>query len=248
MTTTIPIAKFVQPRKASARAEIEAEGPAGCPFARFERTVVTLDLPSPMKEGIEYFVIAQGSQGEMVTGGHTAQGFVFSKAQAQPLADDAVDLAVLGLRQLEPVGPGILKLEFGPNFSAEAASQPQNYLLRVAGKPVKVTQLGRISRIDTYLPTGWPFVAIPMHEVFLQFEPPLHDADLIEVEVNRAVTAATNRASLRFHEKQSLSNSIKVNQVGYLIDSPVKTGVSRPLAGLLPRNEPGGRSARSSNR
>ena len=145
-----------------------------------------------------------------------------------------MDLAVLGLRQLEPVGPGILKLEFGPNFSAEAASQPQNYLLRVAGKPVKVTQLGRISRIDTYLPTGWPFAAIPMHEVFLQFEPPLHDADLIEVEVNRAVTAATNRASLRFHEKQSLSNSIKVNQVGYLIDSPAKLAYLGRWLGSFP--------------
>ncbi len=215
-------AKFVQPRKASARAEIEVEGPAGCPFARFERTIVTLDLPNAMKEGVEYFVLAQGSQGEMVTGGHTAQGFVLRKAQTPPAADLAVDLAVLGLRQLEPVGPGILKLEFGPNFSADAASRTQDYLVRVAGKPVKVVQLGRISRIDTYLPTGWPFAAIPMHEVFLQFDPPLHDGDLIDVEVNRAVTAAANRASFRFREKQSLSNSIKVNQVGYLTDSPVK--------------------------
>ncbi len=163
-------AKFVLPRRASARAEIEARGPAGCPFARFERTVVTLDLPTAMKEGVEYFVVAQGSQGEMVTGGHTAQGFIFRKGQPPPAADDAVDLAVLGLRQLEPVGPGILKLEFGPDFSADAASRPQNYLLRVAGKPVKVTHLGRISRIDTYLPTGWPFAAISMHEVFLQLE------------------------------------------------------------------------------
>jgi endoglucanase len=227
-------AKFVPPRKASSRAEIEAEGPAGCPFARFERTIVTLDLPNPMKEGVEYFVLAQGSQGEMVTGAHTAQGFVFRKGQARPAGDDAVDLAVLGLRQLEPVGPGILKLEFGPNFSADAAPRPQNYLVRVAGKPLKVAHLGRISRIDTYLPTGWPFAAIPMHEVFLQLEAPFHDADLIEVEVNRAVTAAANRASLRFNEKQSLSNSIKVNQVGYLIDSPVKLAYLGRWLGSFP--------------
>ena len=227
-------AKFVQPRKVSARTEIEVEGPAGCPFARFERTTVTLDLPSAMKEDVEYFVVAQGSQGEMVTGGHTAQGFVFRKAQTRLAADDAVDLAVLGLRQLEPVGPGILKLEFGPNFSADASSRTQNYLVRVAGKPVKVAQLGRISRIDTYLPTGWPFAAIPMHEVFLQFDPPLHDGELIDVEVNRAVTVAANRASLRFHEKQSLSNSIKVNQVGYLTDSPVKLAYLGRWLGSFP--------------
>ncbi|MGA2034135.1 MAG: glycoside hydrolase family 9 protein [Thermoguttaceae bacterium] len=227
-------AKFVAPGKSSARAEIEAESPAGCPFARFERTIVTLDLPNPMKEGMEYFVIAQGSQGEMVTGAHTAQGFVYRKAEARPAADDAVDLAVLGLRQLEPVGSGILKLEFGPNFSADAAARPENYLVRVAGKPVKVAHLGRISRIDTYLPTGWPFAAIPMHEMFLQFEEPLHNDDLIEVEVNRAVTTAANRASLRFNEKQSLSNSIKVNQVGYLSDSPVKLAYLGRWLGSFP--------------
>jgi hypothetical protein len=227
-------AKFVPPRKASSRAEVEAESPAGCPFAHFERTIVTLDLPTPMKEGVEYFVLAQGSQAEMVTGAHTAQGFVFRKGQSRPAGDNAIDLAVLGLRQLEPVGPGMLKLEFGPNFSPDSAGRPQNYLVRVAGKPVRVIHLGRISRIDTYLPTGWPFAAIPMHEVFLQFEEPFHDADLIEVEANRAVTAAANRASLHFNEKQSLSNSIKVNQVGYLIDSPVKLAYLGRWLGSFP--------------
>ena len=162
--------KFVQPRKASARAEIEAESPAGCPFARFERTIVTLDLPSPMKEGIEYFVIAQGSQGEMVTGGHTAQGFVFGKAQAQPACRRRRRPGRLGLAAIGTGRAGNPQAGIRPQFHGRAAPRPQNYLVRVAGKPVKVTQLGRISRIDTYLPTGWPFAAIPMHEVFLQFE------------------------------------------------------------------------------
>jgi hypothetical protein len=231
-------AKFVAPNKASSRAEVEAQSPAECSFARFERTIVTLDLPTSMKEGVEYFIVAQGSQGEMVTGAHTAQGFIFRKGELRPAGDDAadngVDLAVLGLRQLEPVGPGILKLEFGPNFSANAAARPENFLVRVAGKAVKVAQLGRISRIDTYLPTGWPFVAIPMHEVFLQLAEPFQDGDLIEVEVSRAVTAAANKASLRFNEKQSLSNSIKVNQVGYLTDSPVKEAYLGRWLGSFP--------------
>jgi hypothetical protein len=226
-------AKFVRPCAASSRVETEAEGPAGCPFARFERTIVKLDLPSPMKEGVEYFVLAQGSQGEMVTGAHTAQGFVFHKAQAQLAGDDAVNLAVLGLRQLEPVGPGLLKLEFGPDFSA-AAGRKESYQVRVAGKPVKVVHLGRISRIDTYMPTGWPFAAIPMHEVFLQLETPFHDADLIEVEVRRTITTAANFASIRFNEKQSLSNSIKVNQVGYLTDSPAKIAYLGRWLGSFP--------------
>jgi hypothetical protein len=226
--------KFVTPRQATARTELEAEGPPGCPFARFERTVVTLDLPQPLAEGAEYFAIAQGSQGEMVTGGHTAQGFVFGKGQAGAARDDAVDLAVLGLRSLEPVGSGILGLEFGPNFSAEAASQAENYSVRVSGKPARVVRLGRRSKIDTYLPTGWPFAAIPMHEMFLELDRPLRDGDLVEVEVGQAVTRAAGRASLRFQERGSLSNSIKVNQVGYLSDSPVKLAYLGRWLGSFP--------------
>lgn len=226
--------KFATPRQAAARTEVEAEGPPGCPFTRFERTVVTLDLPYPLKQGLEYFVVAQGSQGEMVTGGHTAQGFIFSQAKGETVRDDAVDLAVLGLRGLEPVGPGIIALEFGPAFSAEAAGQTRNYSVRVAGKPAPVVRLGRISKIDTYLPTGWPFTAIPMHEVFLQVDKPLADGDLVEVEVNRAVTTAANRASFRFEGKRSLSNSIKVNQVGYLADSPVKLAYLGRWLGSFP--------------
>jgi hypothetical protein len=231
-------AKFVTPRQAAARTEVEAEAPAGCPLARFERTIVTLDLPHPMRQGVEYFVLAQGSQGEMVTGGHTAQGFVFGRGQAAAARDQAVDMAVLGLRRLEPVGPGILALEFGPDFSAEAAGQARNYALRVAGRPVPVVRLGRTSRIDTYLPTGWPFAAIPMHEVFLQIEEPWADGDLVEVQVNRAVTTATSRAAIRFHAKRSLSNSIKVNQVGYLTDSPVKLAYLGRWLGSFPEKTP----------
>jgi hypothetical protein len=227
-------AKFVTPRQVAARTEVEAEGPPGCPFTRFERTIVTLDLPQPLAEGVEYFVLAQGSQGEMVTGGHTAQGFVFGKGRAAAARDHAVDLAVLGLRRLEPVGPGILALEFGPDFSAAAAGQTRNYSVRVAGKPLRVVRLGRTSKIDTYLPSGWPFAAIPMHEMFLQIEEPLGDGDLVEVEVNRAVTAAASRASLRFQEKRSLTNSIKVNQVGYLSDSPVKLAYLGRWLGSFP--------------
>ncbi len=164
-------AKFVPPRKASSRAEIEAEGPAGCPFARFERTIVTLDLPSPMKEGVEYFVLAQGSQGEMVTGAHTAQGFVFRKGQARPAGRRAPwTWPSWGCASWNRSGREFSSWNSAPISRPTRPPRPENYLVRVAGKPVKVVHLGRISRIDTYLPTGWPFAAIPMHEVFLQLE------------------------------------------------------------------------------
>lgn len=227
-------AKFVTPIKAAARTEPDAGAPPGCLFPRFERTIVTLDLPTRMEEGIEYFVVAQGSQGEMVTGAHTAQGFVFRKGATRPAADYAVDMAVLGLRQVEPVGPRLVRLEFGPNFAPEAGSQPTNYRVRMAGRPTGIKRLGRITRLDTYLPVGWPYSAIPMHEVFLEFETAFKEGDSIEVEVGRAVTSAANQASIRFSEKTSLSNSIKVNQVGYLTDSPIKVAYLGRWMGSFP--------------
>ena len=65
--------KFVKPVSAAARSELEVRGPAGCRFASFDRTLVILTLPRPMKSGSEYFVIAQGSGGQPVTGGRTAR-------------------------------------------------------------------------------------------------------------------------------------------------------------------------------
>ena len=64
--------KFVTPVSAVVRHAPEVNAPAGCLFPRFERIVVTLDVPEPLKDGAEYHIIAQGVNGEMVTGTHTA--------------------------------------------------------------------------------------------------------------------------------------------------------------------------------
>lgn len=250
--------KFVTPLHATAKSELEVAGPAGCPFSRFERTVVMLELPMPLKENVQYHVVAQGSQGEMVTGGHTAGSLVYraeqglGKADSAPTsrtapgdrltADGAVNLAVLGLRQVESVGRGVLKLEFGPDFSIEAAHRLQNYGIRVNRKTADVVQFGRITRVDTYLPTGWPFVPIPMHEMFLQLDRELEEGDRVEVEVDARVTTAGHSATLVFHASQSLSNSIKVNQVGYLTDSPVKIGYLGRWMGSFPETAAAGGS------
>ena len=242
--------KFVMPLAASARTELEIEGPAGCPFPRFQRTVVRLELPRPLKEGVEYFVVAQGSGQEMVTGGHTAQPLVFRKGSRIERDDHAVDLAVLGLRQIEPVGPGIIRLEFGPAFSAEAAHRVENYRVRIAGAAARVVRFGRITKVDAYLPTGWPFVAIPVHEIFLELDRPLKDGDTVDVEVDRSVTTAARTGSLRFESCGTVSNSLKVNQVGYLTDSPVKIAYLGRWMGSFPEKTSAaeGRAAPSASR
>jgi len=222
---------FVSPVAATARRELEATGPPGCPFSAFERTIVTLELPSPMQAGADYTVIAQGSNGSMVTAAHTAQ---MVSTSALPEAADPVDLAVLGLRRLEPVGGRILCLEFGPGLAPEAASRVESYQVRVNGEPVPVTALGRISRVDTYLPVGWPFQAIPMHEVFLELAQELSDEDRVEVSVAPEAAVESAPATMEFHSERTLTRSIKANQVGYLTDSPVKVAYLGRWLGSFP--------------
>ncbi|OGV42104.1 MAG: hypothetical protein A2X48_14870 [Lentisphaerae bacterium GWF2_49_21] len=225
--------KFVMPAKAELKTELEAEGPVGCPFRKFEKSVVTLDLPSPMQNGVEYYVVAQGAKDRLVTGAHTAASFVFGKQDAVNGKND-VDMAVLGLRQLESVGNGLIRLEFGPAFSADSCGNLDNYTIKVNGAQVKPMNYGRYTKIDTYLPEGWPFQAIQMHSIFLQLPQALKDGDKVEVEVSKNITTAWNRVSIVFSSRTTVSNSIKVNQIGYLADSPVKIAYLGKWMGSFP--------------
>ncbi|HCE44124.1 MAG TPA: hypothetical protein DET40_11295 [Lentisphaeria bacterium] len=226
--------KFVTPLKADAKTELEAEAPAGCPFKKFERRIVTLELPAPMLNGVEYHVVGQGAKGLLVTGGHTAASFIFDSSKKSSVSDGSVEMAVLGLRKLESVGNGMIMLEFGPAFSAAACGNLDNYTIKVNGTAVKPLNYGRHSKVDTYLPEGWPFQAIAMHSIFLQLPQPLKDGDKIEAEVSKNITTAGNKASVQFSEKSAISNSIKVNQIGYLAASPVKTAYLGRWMGSFP--------------
>ncbi len=240
-------AKFVKPVKAVVRRELECEAVAESPFPKFERTVVTLTLPVRMKDGARYSVVAQGAASEMVTGGHTAGSFVYHPGEVSPVPGTAVDLAVLGLRQVMPEGNGVLKLEFGPDFSARASAKAESYGVAINGRPAKIVNLGRITRVDSYLPVGWPFVAIPMHEVFLQVEPKFKEGDEITVEVMPALTTAARKAGMVFHDASTFSDAIKVNQIGYLPDSPVKLAHLGRWMGSFPELKQGAGSSRGAS-
>ena len=190
---------------------------------------MTLRLPFPLIADGEYYLVAQGADGAMVTAGHTAQRIAIGAG-----GDAAVDSAVLGLRRIESVGAGLLALEFGPDFSPAAGSDPADYTVTVAGKPASISAQGRISRVDTYVPTGWPYRGLPRHEVFLQLGKPLTEGDKVEVSVAGSVTTATATAAMAFGARTSLTNSIKVNQVGYLTDSPVKMAYLGRWLGSFP--------------
>ncbi len=223
---------FVLPLSATVERVVEAEGVKGTAFPTFERTVVRLKLPHPLQPGVRYSVVAQGAGQVMVTATHTAADFVYQgQATAWP---DALNQAVIGLRAVTPVGNGLLQLTFGPGFAPAAGKRLSAYSVSVNGKPATIKNLGRISRVDAYLPVGWPFTAIPMHEIFLEVEPAYQDGDQIHVDVNPDVTAGLRTADLLFIQRKSFSASLKVNQVGYITDAPVKMAYLGRWLGSFP--------------
>ena len=217
--------KFVRPAGATKYVEHEAPGVKGCAFAEFFRTVVTLDLPHPLTAGKTYHVLAQGNDqdGIMVTAAHCAATFVCRAGESLVVDRRDLDLAVMGLRTIEPVGPGLLLAEFGANFSPGAGARAGNYRVTINGQAVGVRNIGRRTMVETYIPHGWPYKAVPRHEIFLELEKPFKHGDAVTIQVAESVTEATRSAEMRFLENRTLSNSIKVNQIGYLTDSPAKT-------------------------
>ncbi|MBC8453906.1 hypothetical protein H8D64_02515, partial [PVC group bacterium] len=228
--------KFVSPTKAKVKKEMELKGVKGSPFNKFERSIVKLELPFPMQKGKEYFFLAQGVGSGMVVSTHSAEGFVFNGMENLQSADNSINLAVLGLQRVMPVGPSLVVLHFGADFSTTQASRLENYAVTVNGKQVGVTNLGRRTMVDTYVPTGWPYKAIPEHKIFLQLETPFKTGDLVAVSVTEKVTTAMRTASFSFDTKKTLSNSIKINQIGYLTDSPVKMAYLGQWMGSFPEN------------
>ncbi|NLF39456.1 hypothetical protein GX586_08425 [bacterium] len=225
--------RFVRPLAATARTEREVDAVAGCGHETFKRTIVVLTSPFPMRAGCTYYVVAQGDKGQMVTGARTAQGFAFDGGAGSNDAAGEVDAAVLGLRCIEPAGPGIIRVEFGPNVSIAAATNAASYAVSVNGTSVAVRATGRISKVDTYIPVGWPMAAIAMHEIFLSLGQPFDDGDTTDLSVTEAVTHGPTNASIVFAQGRSLCNSVKVNQTGYLPDGP-KVGYLGRWMGSMP--------------
>ncbi|HMP77119.1 MAG TPA: glycoside hydrolase family 9 protein [Kiritimatiellia bacterium] len=214
--------RFVRPLAANVREETDVKGVRGSAFPVFMRRVVELTLPSPLQPGATYTVLAQGVGQTMVTAARTAATFDYDGGPGVAAGDPRVDEAVIGLRAVDPVGNGILLVEFGPGLAPETVREPGAWSIQLNGEPVEVTGVGRLTRVDSYVPAGWPFAAIPQHEIFVRLARPFRHGDTVSVSVAERVTAGLRTATLTFDETTALSPSLKVNQVGYLTDAPAK--------------------------
>ena len=204
---------------------------------------VAIELPSPMKDGATYTVVAHGSpsmQNLLVTGGRADASFTFrssgpfAKEELPPPTDEA--RAAAGLRGVWSVGGGIVRLECGAGLVPPACDDPSAYTVTRNGAPAPVRSIGRRSRIDLYKPEYWPFHVLMMHDVFLDLGTPLKAGDRVRVSVSPSAMAAgaAAEAELAFDEKSSVSDSIKANQAGYLPDAIKFARLGRWL-GTMPK-------------
>ena len=204
----------------------------------FKRETVDLKLHAPMQSGKTYAVVTRGSGSDVVSAGRAAYEFKFDAADIAKAPDiqhkpDLMTLTAMGLRGLDSVGNGIIRLEFGPTFFWQEGYLLKHYHVSVNGEPVTIKAMGRRSMIDLYRPVGWPYSVIMQHEVFLQMNRTLAEGDRLRVEVDPAVVSGANAAEIEFSDKRSFSSAVKVNQVGY-IRSSVKTAEIGRWLGSFP--------------
>ena len=204
----------------------------------FKRETVDLKLHAPMQAGRTYAVVTRGHGSDVVSAGRAACQFKFDPADIAKAPDighapDLMTLTAMGLRGLDSVGNGIIRLEFGPTFFCQEGYLLKHYHVTVNGEPVVVKAMGRRSQIDLYRPVGWPYSVIMQHEVFLQMDRVLKEGDRLRVEVDPVVVSGANTAEMVFSDKLSFSSAIKVNQVGY-ITSAVKTAEIGRWLGSFP--------------
>ncbi len=240
--------KFVQPAGISFpkdRSFPEVSAPKGfkseskaANITEFKRESVDLKLHSPMQAGKTYAVVTRGHGSDVLSAGRAACQFRYDPAALSNVPDtgrapDLMTLTVLGLRGLDSVGNGIIRLEFGPTFFCQEGYLLKHYHVSINGEPVEIKAMGRRSQIDLYRPVGWPYSVIMQHEVFLRMDRVLAEGDRLRVEVDPEVVSGANAAEIVFSDKRSYSSAVKVNQVGY-ITSAVKTAEIGRWLGSFP--------------
>ena len=203
-------------------------------ITEFKRETVDLKLHAPMQPGKSYAVVTRGSGSDVVSAGRASYQFRFDPADVAKAPDiqhkpDLMTLTALGLRGLDSVGNGIIRLEFGPTFFCQEGYLLKHYHVSVNGEPVTIEAMGRRSQIDLYRPVGWPYSVIMQHEVFLQMDRVLAEGDRLRVEVDPEIVSGANAAEIEFSDKRSFSSAVKVNQVGYITSAVKSAEIGRWL-------------------
>jgi endoglucanase len=201
--------------------------PEGWSGKRYQRHVVDLTLPLPMRAGCRYAVQALGVHGQPVTGGRAAAWVetLSATAEQREAADNR-----LGIRRIELLSPEILQVTTGDSFdAARFDGHPEAVVLRCGDDPDfrdgrRAVRVGRRSRGDCFYTDGWPYGYYLKHELFAVFDAPLKHGHAYTLDLNAVapLTGAESRGQITPDDRTTINPAIKVNQIGYLPDAPRK--------------------------
>jgi len=217
----------VSPDKVEIASAADGEAPAGWTGKKYLRHTVTLHLPKPFKKDQTYFVQALGIHPGCVTGGRSALWIeeYNDEAEAHLAKEDR-----LGVRALELLAPTTVKITLGDGLNAALFdAHPENIALTCADDPDfaqgrKAVKSGRRSRGECYHTDGWPLGYYQKHELFAQFDAPLKPGKTYALDLNSAaaLTCGVATAKITIDDKTNNNPALKINQIGYLPDSPMK--------------------------
>ena len=225
-----PYAEFVRPTAAKDLPPDEEFplppnfGAPGPGKNRLKRHLVVLTLPKPLKPGVRYGLVV--GLDASTTGGRLGCFFEWdgkeSAAEPETVRVPADDLAprIAGLRRASPLGDGKIAVEFGASFSSSSWRSTDQWDVRVNGEPAEILGFGRRSKIDVYIPAGWPYNTLLEHDVYLDIGRELKSGDRVTVAVGPKICAGAREGSFVFDPAKTISRAIQANQIGYLPDGP----------------------------
>ena len=120
-------------------------------------------------------------------------------------------------------GASVIAITFGDEFDQAAGEAPGSYEVQAEGKAAfQPGRVGRESKIQRYIPRGWPYKPVMRHTVFLALDRTLKPGAEYTVRVDSKVTGKAVSFTCRFEQAALVPELIKINQCGYLPDAPRK--------------------------
>ena len=120
-------------------------------------------------------------------------------------------------------GPQVIAITFGDSFDPKAGMLREGYKVQSADEQrIAVARIGLESKIARYIEKGWPYKPVVQHTVFLALTNSAKAGDSMVIAVDRGVTGQALELSCRYDPTAVAADLIKVNQVGYLPNTPRK--------------------------
>jgi endoglucanase len=193
----------------------DAVYPAGWVGPKFQKMLIEVESPVPMKAEHRYWVRVNSP---WLVARNTAAKWITK----EPLEES--DEARYGIRELYQVTSKLLHVMTGSGFDLKNLSSANIHVTSKDdadfSKGVTPVRVGRRSNLDFYYPSGWPWRFEQRHELFLELPQAMTPGKTYEVNLNARegmpVTCGMSKATLTFDERHSKSLAIKVNQSGYL--------------------------------